>query len=76
MNVMKRKIEYIIKTQIKYLEMKNVISDVNNKLNEISCRLETAEENNSEIEVIIVGIIHNETQKEKNLRKEQSLSEL
>lgn len=39
-----KKVEYIKKTQIKHLEIKNIISDVNNKLNEISCRLETAEE--------------------------------
>lgn len=41
---MMKKVEYIKKTQIKHLEIKNIISDVNNKLNEISCRLETAEE--------------------------------
>lgn len=38
--------QYIIKTQIELLEMKNIISDVNNTLNGTSCRLETAEEKN------------------------------
>lgn len=49
---MKRKLEYIIKTQVQLLDMKN-ISDVNNTLNETSYRLETAEEKSSEIDGII-----------------------
>lgn len=71
--------EYIIKTQIELLEMKNIISDVNNTLNGTSCRLETAEgKKNSEIEGIIIETIHIKTHRPKKIlrKQEQRLSEL
>lgn len=42
--IMSREMEDIKKNQVEHLEMKNVLSKMKNVLNEIYCRLDTAEE--------------------------------
>lgn len=62
------------KTQVKHLEMKNIISEMKNTRARITSALNSTEEKMSELEDIAIETTQNKTNREKDWRKKDKAS--